>query len=226
MKPTWTSDCGRVTLYLGDCNEIVPVIKPVGVDLVATDPPYGIKHPCNYGERGRSGLAKCNDYPYVEGDDEPFDPALILSLGLPVILWGGNHYASRLPDSGGWLVWDKERPDDLDQATCELAWTNFVKGVRRYKHLWNGCMRATEKGLNFHPMQKPVALMEWCLSLRWCSGFNTVFDPYMGCGPVGVACVKTGRKYIGIELEPRYFEIAKRRIKEELEANLFAQGGR
>ena len=187
----------RLTLYHGDCLAVLPTLS--GVDAVVTDPPYGIALKCNFAERGRGQLAACNDYPDVHDDDKPFDPAPLLAMRVPTILWGGNHFAESLPPSGGWLVWDKERPDSLDQATCELAWTNCVKGVRRFRHLWNGMMRASERGENYHPTQKPAALFDWVFSLPWVPA-GTVFDPYMGSGPCGVAAIRSGRNYIGCEL--------------------------
>ena len=202
---------GPHELYLGDCLEILPHLGKV--DAVITDPPYGIGHPCNYGERGRGKLSACNNFPDVHGDNQPFDPAPVLCMGLPTVLWGGNHYANQLPPSSGWLVWDKMRPDDIDQATCELAWSNCVKGVRRIEHLWNGCMRASEHGESYHPTQKPVKVIEWVLSLRWLRDFVTIFDPFMGSGTTGVACVNQGRKFVGIEIEPKYFDIACKRIE-------------
>lgn len=201
---------GNATLYHGDCLEILPTLPKV--DAVVTDPPYGISHPCNFGERGRGQLAECSDYPDVHDDDKPFDPSPWLALKVPTLFWGGNYFCDRLPICSGWLVWDKERPDDLDQATCELAWTNFVKGVRRFRYLWHGMMRAGEKGDNFHPTQKPIALMEWVLSLKW-TPRGTILDPYMGGGSTGVACANLGRKFIGIEIERKYFDIACARIE-------------
>ena len=221
----WTSPDGSVLLYCGDCVDVLPHIGAAGgVDAIVTDPPYGISHPCNYATRGRGGIAMCNDYSDVAGDSRPFDAAELLDLGLPTILWGANHYADQLPPSSGWLVWDKERPDDLDQATCELAWTNCVKGVRRFRHLWNGCMRASEHGPLCHPTQKPISLMAWCLSLRWTAGFNRVADPYMGVGTTGVACVKLGRRFIGIEIDRSYFDLSVKRITEAFDSQaLFRQ---
>ena len=204
-----------VTLIHGDCLEVLKTLDAGSVDAVVTDPPYGIAHPCNYAERKRGALAPCNDWRDVHGDDKPFDPSPILALDVPTVLWGANWYADKLPPSGGWLVWDKRRPDALDQSTCELAWTNCIKGVRRFTHLWNGMMRASEHGENYHPTQKPVALMFWVLGLRWMPKAGAViFDPYMGAGPVGVACVQTGRSFIGIEIDEGYFKIAQRRIAE------------
>ena len=203
-----------VDLRPGDCLEIMKTLPDGCVDAVVTDPPYGIGHPTDYQSRGRSVLAQCNDYPPIVGDERPFDPSPILALDVPTVLWGANHYADKLPSSSGWLVWDKERPDELDQSTCELAWTNCIKGVRRFRYLWHGMMRAGERGENYHPTQKPVALMRWILGLRWMPDGGTVLDPFMGSGPTGVACVQTGRNFIGIEIDPGYFAIAKKRIEE------------
>jgi hypothetical protein len=200
-----------ITIYHGDCREVLPGLEVV--DLVLADPPYGINHPTTYKTNGRDCLAECRDYPPVFGDDEPFDPTWL--LGWPCILWGGNHYASRLPDSGGWLVWDKERPDDLDQATCELAWSNVVRGVRRLRFLWHGMIRAGDDVL-CHPTQKPVALMRWCLTLRWTRDKRVIADPYMGSGTTLRAAKDLGRKAIGIEIEERYCEIAANRLGQEV----------
>lgn len=207
---------GDARLILGDCLEILPTLPKVGSCI--TDPPYGIAHPCNFAARGRGNLAACNDYSDVHNDGHAFDPAHILALNVPTALWGGNYFADKLPVSSGWLVWDKERPDTLDQATCELAWTNFVKGVRRFRHLWNGMMKASERGENYHPTQKPVALARWVLELPWTPP-EPICDPYMGAGYMAVACAQLGRKFIGIEIEPKYFDIACRRIDQA-----YAQG--
>lgn len=198
-----------IVIYHGDCREILPGLDAAGM-VVVTDPPYGISHPTNYHDRGRYRAANSRNYPPVHGDDEPFDPAMVLGIGRAHIFWGANWYASRLPDSGGWLVWDKERPDNLDQATCELAWTDCIKGVRRFRYLWNGMIRAGSEAL-VHPTQKPVALMSWCLNHRWVPE-ATVPDPYMGSGPVLCAAKDLNRKAIGIEIEERYCEIAAQRL--------------
>ena len=203
-----------------DALNVLPMLKGAG-GCIAADPPFGISHRCNFRERGRGGIAACNDYPDVIGDDKPFDPSPILDLDIPTVLWGGNYFADRLPISSGWLVWDKERPDDLDQATCELAWTNCVKGVRRFRHLWHWCMRASEREENYHPTQKPSALYNWLLKLPWIPE-GLVIDPYCGSGPCGVAAMMLGRPYIGVELSPAYCAIARRRIADAAN-HLFAE---
>jgi site-specific DNA-methyltransferase (adenine-specific) len=208
VSPYYQDDA--VTIYHGDCREILPNLPPV--DLVLTDPPYGIAHGTNYAERGRGELARAYDYPPVYGDDEPFDPSPILALGKPTVLFGANHYADRLPPTSGWLVWDKKRPPELDQATAELAWTNFVKGVRVFSYLWNGMIRAGNERLE-HPTMKPVALWRWVMGLRW-TPEGTVLDPFMGSGTTLRAAKDLGRKAIGIEIEERYCEIAANRMSQ------------
>lgn len=210
--PTPYYDEDGVTIYHGDCRDILPLLPKV--DLVLTDPPYGINHPTNYRERGRGNLAICRDYPPIYSDDKPFCPLQLLALDVPTVLWGANYYADKLPVSSGWLVWDKERPEDLDQATCELAWTNYVKGVRRFRFMWNGMLRATHEPLE-HPTQKPVELIKWIFGLRWTPS-GTILDPFMGSGTTLRAAKDLGRKAIGIEIEERYCEIAVRRLAQSV----------
>jgi DNA modification methylase len=202
-----------VMVIVGDCREVLSQLVFDG--LVLTDPPYGIDHPTDYKSRGRSSLAQCKDYPKVFGDNEPFRAEHLLRLGSARILWGGNYFANTLPPTSGWLVWDKERPDDLDQATCELAWTDCVKGVRRIRHMWNGMLRASNEAL-VHPTQKPIAVMQWCMSLRWTKQYKTILDPYMGAGSTLVAAKNLGRQAIGIEIEEHWCEVAANRLSQEV----------
>jgi len=211
VKPYYSH--GGITIYHGDCLEIMPELEPV--DLVLTDPPYGISHPTDYRSRARGKWSVCHNYPPVHGDNNPFDPNPLLNKSEAICLWGANYYCDKLPTTSGWLVWDKERPHLLDQATAELAWTNFIKGIRVFRHLWNGMQRDSELNAFFHPMQKPKALMKWVLTLKW-TPQGTILDPYMGCGPVLVAAKELNRKAIGIEIEEKYCEIAARRLSQEV----------
>ena len=213
MKPYYQRS--GITIYCQDCSGF----SLAGIDLVVTDPPYGISHKTDYKSRGRERLrtAHCNDYPPVQGDDGPFDPKSWIKK--PCCLFGGNYFADKLPTTSGWIVWDKRRPDNLDQATVELAWTNFVKGARIFRYLWHGCMRASKEKL-FHPTQKPVALMLWILKLRW-TPLGIVLDPYMGSGSTLVAAKQLGRAAVGIEIEEKYCEIAAKRL-EQTQSNLFS----
>ena len=213
---------GNATLYLGDCLEILPHLPKV--DAVITDPPYGGALSVDFAERFKSqagGWWKNTDrstqqrHSAIVGDDKPFDPAPILAIDAPVkVLWGGNWYASRLPDSGGWWIWDKRRGIEnveWPMSEAELAWTNIGKGVRVFRHKWFGLIRDSEKGEHHHPTQKPVALMEWCIEKA--KNPESILDPYLGSGTTGIAAVGLRRKFIGIEIEPRYFDIACERIE-------------
>ena len=213
MKPYYHDDAAGITIYHGDCRALALPERPA---LVLTDPPYGIA----YNPSGGDGLAQRGNLPPVEGDAEPFDPSHLLALGAPAILWGGNHFADRLPASPSWLVWYKR--DGLPQvqfADCEMAWTNLGGPARVYNHPWHGMLRASERGVKrSHPTQKPVALMRWCLQRARLAPGALVYDPYMGSGPLAQACKELGYRYIGVELVEAYAEIAARRLSQEVMA--------
>ena len=197
---------GNVTIYHGDCREILPSVE---ADVLVTDPPYGI---------ALDTSSRCDwlpDHQPVTGDDAPYDPAHLLALGLPSVLFGANHYASRLPDSRGWFCWDKATKDGLDlkQAEVEFGWTNFLSRPKMLRHMWSGAYRDSERRTRYHPTQKPVVLMSWVL--QWCPA-GTVLDPYMGSGPTLRAAKDHGRRAIGIEIEERYCEIAAKRCAQEV----------
>ena len=209
---------GDATLYLGDCGDILPDLG--NVDAVITDPPYGINE--NHKKvASRGKLAKVKDYGEFYWDKEPPSADLInliLSKGDYQLLWGGNYFG--LPASSCWLVWDKLNGEN-DFADCELAWTNWPKAVRRITHLWNGMIRQGSEE-RFHPTQKPLRVMKWAIEL--CPAANSILDPFMGSGTTGVAAVQLGRKFIGIEREPKYFEIACKRIEEaHKQADMFVE---
>ena len=211
MADLWTRKevIGDCVLYQGDCLEVMPTLGRV--DAVVTDPPYGINLPTDYKSRKR-GVSNI-DYPKVQNDEKDFDPSFLLEFP-KVVIWGANYFPHYLPKASGWLVWDKRRGRmQNDQADAELAYTNFVKGVRVFHHEWNGYHRDSERGEHYHATQKPVALLEWVLKNKWLNA-NTILDPFMGSGTTLVACAKLGRKGIGIELDPDYFDIACKRVEE------------
>lgn len=200
------------TIFNADCYEYIERFID-RVDLVFTDPPYGVNHPCDYQNRKRSNLAKCTNYENVIGDDREFDPSIFLKIA-PCILWGANYYANKLPNSNGWFVWDKNRPDTLDQSTCELAWSNIIKGVRRFKYTWHGMIREGKEPL-LHPTQKPVAVVQTILELRWINSLEVILDPFAGCGPVSRACKNYHKKCIAFELSKEYCHIIAQRLERE-----------
>jgi site-specific DNA-methyltransferase (adenine-specific)/modification methylase len=207
-------DADGITLYCADCRDVLPTIAPGSVDLVLTDPPYGVAERTDRASKGRAVLAPCYDFPPVFGDDEPFDPSRLLRFGR-VMLFGANHFADRLPPSASWIVWDKrDGIPSNDNADCELIWSNAGGPARLYRHTWNGMIKASERDeRRVHPTQKPVALMRWILD-KWSKPGDLILDPYMGSGPIARACADLGRRYIGIEIEERYCEIAAKRLSQ------------
>jgi site-specific DNA-methyltransferase (adenine-specific) len=190
-----------VTLYLGDCREILPTLPKV--DAVVTDPPYGIG---DYG--GKWGKKSQHRWDSAPANNE----AQLLAAGNAHVIWGGNYF--RLPPSRGWLAWFK--PDRVPSAAdFELAWTSLDMNSRHISQ----SIAATNAERAGHPTQKPVRVMLW--SLSFVPNADCVIDPYMGSGTTGVACVQLGRKFIGIEIELKYFDIACRRISNELKRPSF-----
>ena len=201
-----------VELWLGDCREILPTLGKV--DAVVTDPPYGIgfaAQPTRY--------QRINGMIPVSWDDEKPDLSAVIAASDKVVVWGGNHFD--LPQSRGWLAWTKIG-NAPSMADFELAWTSLDMNARRFEKSVKSA--SLEKSLQEmpHPSQKPVELMRW--SIEQVSPCETILDPFMGTGTTGVAAVKLGRKFIGIEIEPKYFDIAVRRIEDALKRpDLFIQ---
>lgn len=200
---------GNATLYLGDCRDILPTLPKV--DAVITDPPYGIGEAAGK-NKSRNNLAAAKDYGDDKWDDEPISDELMMAVrraGRWAVVFGGNYYA--MPPASCWLVWDKESTGDF--ADCELAWTNLPKAVRRIRYMWNGMLRANGEARGDHPTQKPIGVMAWAIN-HVPAPNKLILDPFMGSGTTGVACMNLGRSFIGIEREPKYFDIACRRIED------------
>jgi site-specific DNA-methyltransferase (adenine-specific)/modification methylase len=199
---------GNATLYLGDCMDILPTLPKV--DAVITDPPYGINE--NHKKvASRGKMAPARDYGEFDWDKAPPPSELIEAIRTQAkwqAFFGGNYF--ELPPSSCWLVWDKLNGAN-DFADCELAWTNWPKAVRRIQWRWNGMIRQGNED-RFHPTQKPIEVMKWVIEL--CPKAESILDPFMGSGTTGVAAVQMGRKFIGIEREPKYFDIACKRIED------------
>lgn len=191
-----------VRLILGDCREILPTLGEV--DAVVTDPPYGI----GYAAQPIVGKGKKqSNHEKKEWDDAPVDLAPVLALDCPKIIWGGNYYD--LPPTRGWLSWYKpDAPPSLSHF--ELAWTSIDRTSKQFP--WS--IAATNGERAGHPTQKPAELMKWCLGFL--PEAKVILDPFMGSGTTGVAAVKLGRKFVGIEIEPKYFDIARKRISDAL----------
>lgn len=202
MKPVIIGDA---TLYLGDCAEILPQIGKV--QALITDPPYGI----DYGNAGgfsvKSGWKDWKgkvEWDKARPAKEVFEA--MLEAAETAIIWGGNYFTDFLPPTMQWLVWDKGQRN-FTLADCEFAWSSQYRAARIFTL---SRAEALQDGKE-HPTQKPVALMAWCIEQVRKS--ETVLDPFMGSGTTGVAAIQLGRKFIGIERDERYFEIACKRIE-------------
>ena len=209
MKPYYEQD--GITIFHGDCREIAASLEYA---VVVSDPPYGISY--NEEDEPQAKHIEMNrrQLTTVRGDSGPFDPSPWIDR--PFILWGGNCYASRLPDCRVWLCWDKVTRNGLDGmriAECEFAATNCVGRSRVFRYMWAGAYREGERGDSFHPTQKAIALMLWCIRLPGVPA-GTILDPFMGSGTTLVAAKLEGRKAIGIEIEERYCEIAVNRLRQ------------
>lgn len=197
-----------VTLYRGDCLDILPTLT--GIDAVVTDPPYGIGRVWKGGFGHGWGQARELAPSRNEWDAKPPTPetfAALLAVGDVHLFWGGNYFP--LPLSRGWLVWTKpERGFSLSEA--ELAWTSRDMPMRVCDYRRSDADRT-------HPTQKPLGVMSWCLETVRVPVGALVLDPYMGSGTTGVACIRTGRKFIGIEIDPTHYATACKRIDNELQ---------
>lgn len=191
---------GNAELYHGDCREVLPLLPDF--DLILTDPPYGI------GFAAQPTLWQRKAGKKAENWDNETPPAWLFGLMLEkannLVVWGGNYYA--LPPSRGWLTWFKpDAPPSM--AQFEMAWTSFDMNAKQLKY----SISATNAERVGHPTQKPLRVMEWCLTFADIA--ETVLDPFMGSGTTGAACANFGKRFVGIERERKYFDIACERIR-------------
>jgi site-specific DNA-methyltransferase (adenine-specific)/modification methylase len=193
---------GNAELYCGDCAVILPQLDKV--DLILTDPPYGI----DVGKMGMGKGKKATQFDSFDWDAQkplPWLFGLMEAKAQSLIIWGGNYFG--LPASGCWLSWDKVQ--EFSGADFELAYTNLTKPSKAFRMSRVEAYGSIERQ---HPTQKPVRLMEWCID-KAPEDIATICDPFMGSGTTGVAAMNMERKFIGIERERKYFDIACARIE-------------
>lgn len=210
---------GKHRLMCGDSTSIDAVDKLMAgsaVDMVYTDPPYGISVVGKNGKVGGGNLAKNGVYAPIAGD-ESIDVAIeainVIKILTPKVqvIWGGNYYANALDNVASWIVWDK-RGDMASNnfADCELAWCSAGSPARIYKQVWSGMIKEGESGKRVHPTQKPVKLAEWCIE-QYGKGCDTVLDLFCGSGSTLIACETTGRSGRMMELSPHYCDVIVKR---------------
>ncbi len=208
---------GNATLYLGDCREILPTLPKV--DAVVTDPPYGIDYkPQNL--KKYDGTK--SEWKPIQGDESEMDFSFLFTIEAEKIIWGAENFYSQLPHRGRWICWNKRspsvRPNVMPSGDIELAWHDKTSGLYKYINIVHGgVVNANSINGNnerrSHPTEKPISLMEFCI-LQLKSQHETICDPFMGSGTTGVAAYNLGRRFIGIEREPKYFDIACKRIED------------
>jgi DNA modification methylase len=212
-KPYYEDDA--VTIYHGDCREILPTLGRF--DLVLTDPPYGIfKKQGGNGKMFGNTTIYSDDNSAATWDNRP-NPELLKTVtgkGSQYIVWGGNYMADILGACPGVLVWNKKTGNN-SYADGECAWSTVAGTMRIFHHQWCGAFKDSERGERaVHPTQKPVDLMRWCIGLA--DNPQTILDPFMGSGTTLRAAKDLHRKAIGIEREERYCEIAVKRLAQEV----------
>ena len=216
MKPYYETELGK--LYHGDCLEIMPELEIV--DLVLTDPPYGINVAKNGYSRAKGDFFNGKwidgkNYGIQEWDSKPppkewFE--MITSLTNNQIIFGGNYFIEWLKNSSCWIVWDKDNGENRN-ADCELAWTSFETAVRKITWRWNGMFKESPE-TRYHPTQKPVGLFMQILD-KYSELNDLILDPFLGSGTTAIACERLNRRWIGIEISKKYCEIAAKRIENE-----------
>ena len=227
--------CGDHRIICGDCTDPNTVEMLLGggkVDLLLTDPPYGVsivsgKSKGTVGGGGKLGFGKVGggkivdskEYPVIVGDESTDSARKAISLLDSIknkIIFGGNYFTDFLPPSRCWIIWDKENPGNCF-ADAELAWTSFDKNVKLYHWLWNGLSRKGERAEELksrvHPTQKPVGLFKLILQ-DYSETDEVVIDPFLGSGTTLIACENTGRKCRGIEISPEYCAVVLERFKD------------
>lgn len=217
-------EIGQHRLMCGDSTKIEDVERLMNgkkVDMVFTDPPYGINEKTDRVHEARFGLAKANTFDKILGDEntntaiKAIEIINYLKVNIQVI-WGANYFAHSLSESGNWLVWDKrieEKQRDVN-SDAELAWVKSSKrSVRIFRHLWKGMIKGSENGQRrIHPTQKPIALAEWCFQ-EYGKDCSNILDLFLGSGSTMVACHQLDRICYGMELEPKYCQVIVDRMK-------------
>ena len=211
---------------MGDCLEGMKLIPDKSIDLILTDPPYGIGADSSMAkdsgsQRGNSAAAR-SFYETTNWDNNPpskeiFDEMFRISKNQ--IIFGGNYFISLgLYNSPCWIVWDKNNGDN-GYADCELVWTSFPTAVRKIKYKWQGMLQQDmkHKEIRQHPTQKPTEVMRWILA-NYSKDTDLICDPFMGSWTTARACKDLGRDFIGFELSEKYCKVGEERLRQQ---NLF-----
>lgn len=211
-----------------DCMDYLRDLEDNAFELAIVDPPYGID--VNNQSQGKGGgVAKSNDYLKKNWDKSAPEEDYFIELirvSKNQIVWGSNHFISRIPiNSSCWIVWDKVN-GGTDFADCELAWTSFKTAVRKFQFKWSGMLQGDMKNkeIRIHPTQKPVKLYDWLLA-NYAKEGDRILDTHLGSGSSAIAAHYAGHDFVGIELDEDYYKAACDRFdKETAQHDMFSGG--
>jgi site-specific DNA-methyltransferase (adenine-specific) len=213
--------------YNMDCMEGMKQFPDNYFDLAIVDPVYGGVTQGGYMQgKGGEHAAKRRDYHLGLWSQEKTGSDYFKELqrvSKNQIIWGGNYFCSNLPESQGWIVWDKKHPEGVTFADCELAWTSFDVATRIFRFMWNGMLQEDMKNKEYkiHPTQKPVRLYEWLLQ-NYAKDGDVILDTHVGSASSLIACHNTRHKYVGFEIDKTYYDKAKARLDAEMaQATIF-----
>lgn len=210
------------TIINADCMDILKELPDKCIDLVLTDPPYGIgassKNFIRYGTQ--TGKSKCKSgLNYKPSDWDNSVPTKnvfdnILRISKHAIIFGGNYFVENLSNSSCWLVWNKNNGNNF-YADCELAWTNFNSAVKKYDWTWHGMLQEDmkHKEIRIHPTQKPVGLFMKILK-DYSNENDLILDCFSGSGTTAIACHNLNRRFICIEKDYDYWKASVDRLEE------------
>ena len=207
-------------IILSDSLEILKQLPDKCIELVLTDPPYGINI-ARSGQVGGNNKAAATDYGAEEWDAEIpskefFDE--IFRVSKNQIIFGGNYFVDRLGvNSPCWIVWDKNNSGNF--APCELAFTSFKCALKKYVWTWNGMLQENmkDKEIRIHPTQKPVGLLKQILADFYdADSGGIVADFFSGSASTAVACAEYGIPFVAVEKNETYYKKSVERLKDTL----------
>ena len=202
-----------------DCMAYMATLPDKAFDLAIVDPPYGIGFDgevdsmVSNNTSGKWNNARGSGYVRKEWDKNKPDSSYFTELGRiskNQIVWGGNYFSECLKSSGGWVVWDKQRPADFSLSQAELAWVSGSGRVAIFRYLWHGFQKQEQED-RFHPTQKPVQLYKWLLK-NYAKDGDRILDTHLGSGSSAIAAHDGGFDFVGCEIDKDYFDAAKKRF--------------
>ena len=206
-------------VYNIDCMEGMKQYPDGYFDLAVVDPIYGDIPQGGYMNGTGGGLVKQKNYHMAIWQQEKTGPEYFKELfrvSKNQIIWGGNYFVEAIGrDSPCWVVWDKDHPEGVNYADCELAWTSFNRAARLFKYRWNGFIQQNMKNreVRIHPTQKPTDLYRWIFR-NFAKAGDKVLDTHVGSGTIRRAAYDYGIEFVGYEIDKTYFDLQEKAFHE------------